>query len=87
MALEQDIFVGDDGGQEATKDAQKMQARVREAKQRAIAAKEQQENQRQQTQAVRDVLHVFSFSVESSRQKKRQTPCLHGCAKKTGWHG
>lgn len=53
MTVEQDIFVGDDGGQDATKDAQKMQARVRAAKQRAIAAKEQQEHQRQQTKAVR----------------------------------
>lgn len=49
----QDIFVGDDGSQEAAAQAQKLQARVREAKQRAIDAKEQQEMQRQQTKQVR----------------------------------
>lgn len=49
----QDVFVGDDGNQEAAAQAQKLQARVREAKQRAIEAKEQQEKQRQQTKQVR----------------------------------
>lgn len=45
--------MGDDGTEEATAQAQKLQSRVREAKQRAVDAKEQQENQRQKTKQVR----------------------------------
>eukprot|EP00903_Cladosiphon_okamuranus_P017842 g16420.t1 len=49
LALAEDIFVGDDGSQDATAQAQKLQARVREAKQRAIDAKDELEMQQQQT--------------------------------------
>ena len=48
----QDVFAGDDG-QEATAEAQKLQqARVREAKQRAMDAKKEEEKRRQQTEQV-----------------------------------
>lgn len=46
------MLVGDDGNQEAAAEAQKLQARVREAKQRAIEAKEQQRKQQRQTKEV-----------------------------------
>ncbi|CAM9417452.1 unnamed protein product, partial [Hapterophycus canaliculatus] len=49
LMLAEDMLTGDEGGQEAAAEAQKLQARVREAKQRAMDAKEQQKKQQRQT--------------------------------------